>query len=166
MEPCPQLTRRLEDYLEAVLMLVTQRGAARVSDIAAATGVSKPSVTVSLRKLAGRGLVHYDPYQFVTLTPRGRSAARRIQGKHDALARFLTDVLCIDELTARDNACRMEHVVDDAVLERLARLAEFAAAGGGRWLTGFRRYCQAGAVKVPIADPASNWRGDQHVPQK
>ncbi len=142
-EPCGQLTRRLEDYLEAVLALVRQRGAARVSDIAAATGVSKPSVTASLRKLARRGLVHYDPYQFVTLTPRGKSAARRVQHKHDAIQGFLTEVLCIDEGIARDNACRMEHVMDDAVLSRLGLLARFTRQGRGQgdWVERFRRFC-------------------------
>lgn len=125
------LSRRLEDYLEAIGDLVAARGAARVRDIAARTGVSMSTVTAALKQLAKAGLVQYDPYELVRLTAEGEAQAGRIRGKHDVLAGFLTGVLGIDAEGADRTACRMEHVVDEHVLGRMELLAEFIAAGGG-----------------------------------
>ena len=70
-----RLTASLEDYLEAVLMLVRQKRVARVRDIAKRVGVGMPSVTTALKGLARRELVNHDPYEAVTLTDRGREVA-------------------------------------------------------------------------------------------
>ncbi len=140
-----KLTRRLEDYLEAVLVLVRRNGVARVSEIAAATNVSKSSVTAALKHLAGNGLVNHDPYQFVTLTPHGTELAQKVLDKHNLLMSFLTDVMNIDPTAAEENACRMEHVVDDIVLERMEMLATFiqeCPLGGKDWMEKFSNYCR------------------------
>jgi DtxR family Mn-dependent transcriptional regulator len=141
-----KLTRRLEDYLEAVWVLTQETGAARVRDIAARTDVTMPTVTSALRQLAQAGLVHYDPYQLVTLTDRGESAARRIRHKHEAITEFLVDVLDVSAETAAANACRMEHVVDDEVLTRLSLLAEFLCQHrprGADWQERFEAFRRA-----------------------
>ncbi|MCD4699323.1 MAG: metal-dependent transcriptional regulator [Phycisphaerae bacterium] len=140
-----KLTRRLEDYLESVLILVRRNGVARVSEIAAATNVNKSSVTAALKHLAEDGLVNHDPYQFVTLTPLGKSLAEKVLDKHKLLTVFLIDVLNIDATKAEENACRMEHVVDDVVLERISMLAEFiqdCPQGGSKWMKKFLAYCE------------------------
>jgi len=140
----PKLTRRLEDYLEAVLVLIRSSGVARVRDIAARTDVSMSSVTAALKQLAQIGLVHYDPYELVTLTARGEAAGEKIRRKHNTLADFLVNVLDVDTERAEANACRMEHVVDDQVLRRLRTLGEFLALRSGReedWLAEFAAYC-------------------------
>lgn len=139
------LTRRLEDYLEAVFDLVRRDGFARVRDIASRTHVSKSSVTAALRQLCLSGLVHHDPYEAVTLTARGEILAEQLRRKHNTLRGFLEQVLNIDGETADANACRMEHVVDDQVLRRLRMLAEFARdhpVDSGDWLAGFSAYCR------------------------
>ncbi len=139
------MTRRLEDYLEAVLVLVRQDGVARVRDIAAATNVSKSSVTTALKHLSDEGLINHDPYQYVTLTPHGQELAQKVLDKHELLTAFLTDVLNIDLTEAEENACRMEHVVDDIVLERMSMLAEFTRQcplGGKDWIGKFSAYCE------------------------
>jgi DtxR family Mn-dependent transcriptional regulator len=129
------LTAKLEDYLEAIVALVDAHGVARVRDIAAAVSVHKSTVTSALRTLARRGLIHYRPYQFVTLTSDGEAAGRRVASRHGAIRRFLTEVLDVDEAVASENACRMEHVIDPQVLDRLirfGRLAKASAAGRPR----------------------------------
>ncbi len=143
--PKERLTRRLEDYLEAVLLLTQQDGVARVRDIAAQTHVNKSTVTAALKHLAQAGLVNHDPYQLVTLTDRGKIVANEIRGRHDALVAFLTRVLDVAEDRANENACRMEHVVDDEVLDRLSLLAEFIRqrpADQGDWLEKFSAFCR------------------------
>ncbi len=140
-----RLTRRLEDYLEAVLVLVRRNGVARVRDIAARTGVSMSTVTAALKQLAKMDLVHYDPYEVVTLTARGKSAGKKILAKHDALVEFMVNVLDVERKRAEANACRMEHVVDDQVLRQFRLLGEFLASRDTprrRWLEDFSAYCR------------------------
>ncbi len=120
-----RLSSSLEDYLEAVLDLVTDQKVARVRDIARRLKVGMPSVTVALRALAARGLVNYDPYQFVTLTERGRRMGLAIGNRHRVLGEFFTDVLGLPADRAGANACRIEHAIDEDVLARLGELSDF-----------------------------------------
>lgn len=117
------VSAKLEDYLESILELGADKGAARVRDIAEQVGVHKSTVTAALKKLAGKELVVYRPYELVRLTARGREIASTVSERHGIIKRFLSDVLLIDEATAGENACRMEHVMDAAVLERLVLFA-------------------------------------------
>ncbi len=120
-----RLTPSQEDYLEAILALVGEGGVARVRDIAGRLGVGKSAVSGALKTLSKRKMVNYDPYEFITLTPRGEQMATKVRGRHEALRRFLTSVLGLDEQTAEANACRMEHSMEDVVLDRLNLLADF-----------------------------------------
>lgn len=134
------LSPALEDYLEAVLFAVRNNRVARVRDIATQLGVGSPAVTAALKALAKRGLVNYEAYQLITLTDAGREQAERISQRHHALRRFLTDVLGIDEARAEANACRLEHAMDDEVLERLERFHAFVrqcGRAGDDWIEGF-----------------------------
>lgn len=119
------LTERLEDYLGAVYSISQERSVARSKEIASRLGVHNSSVTNALQTLAERGLVNYAPYEFVTLTPAGEAAAKDVLRKHRVLSAFLTDVLRIDAEEAEINAHRMEHVVTDAVLDRLVAFVEY-----------------------------------------
>lgn len=119
------LSSTQEDYLEAILVLVQRGHVARVRDIAKALRVGMPSVSTAVKALARRGLVNYDPYQFITLTDRGRAAAEEVSGRHHVLRSFLADVLGLDETVAEANACRMEHAIDEQVLQRLRLFAAY-----------------------------------------
>ena len=114
-----KLTSSKEDYLEAIWALESEDGVARVRDIAARLDVGKSAVTAALKSLAKRDLVNYAPYEFITLTDRGRELAKEVDRRHQVLRRFLMEVLGLEAEVAEANACRMEHVVDNVVLERL-----------------------------------------------
>lgn len=132
-----------EDYLEAILRLVAEKGAARVRDIAAALSVHKSTVSATLKGLSEKGLVKYSPYEIATLTPQGQEIAQNVSGRHEVIRRFLTEVLAISNDAAETNACRMEHILDVEVLERLALLVDFAKEShgkGGPWVQAFQRY--------------------------
>lgn len=120
-----ELTERLEDYLEAIYSISQEKTVARSRDIAARLSVHNSSVTNALQTLSERGLINYAPYEFVTLTPMGEKAAKEVLHKHQILSSFLTDVLRIDPKEAEVNAHRMEHVVTDAVLDRLVAFVEY-----------------------------------------
>ena len=138
-----QLSASLEDYLETVWLLVRRHRVARVRDIAEHLKVGMPSVTAALKILAKRKLVKYDPYQVVTLTAAGRNVAEQISSRHRFLRQFLTGVLGLGADRAEANACRLEHVVDSVLLERLRSFVRFidrCPRTGKDWVAGFLKF--------------------------
>ena len=141
------LSPTLKDYLEAISRLTRGGGGARVRDIAAAVSVHKSTVTAALKSLAEKNLVNYAPYEVTTLTPQGRRQAGEVARRHEVIRSFLRDILQVGESAADSNACRMEHVVDKRVLDRLALFARFVKAcprAGAGWLEHFRYYFEHG----------------------
>lgn len=129
-----------EDYLEAILRC-DAHGGARVGALAQALGLHKSTVSATLKALAARGLVRHSPYGTVRLTPAGRLIARRVDSRHARLAGFFGDVLLLDDKAACADACRAEHVLSAAALERLTRLAELLCGNPARkraWRGRFR----------------------------
>lgn len=142
-----KLTASLEDYLEAVLFLCDVHRVARVRDIAEHLGVGMPSVTAALKTLARRKLVHHEPYQYITLTDAGHELAEQVGQRHHAIRRFLRDVLGLDPASADANACRMEHAIDQDVLDRLRAFGEFITAcprTTSGWIDCFTTSCGEG----------------------
>ena len=141
-----KLTSSKEDYLEAIWVLESEDGVARVRDIAARLDVGKSAVTAALKSLAERDLVNYDPYEFITLTDRGRELAKEVDRGHQVLRRFLMEVLGLAAEVAEANACRMEHVVDNVVLQRLTDFVEFierGSPGEQKRMKSFLKRCSA-----------------------
>jgi DtxR family Mn-dependent transcriptional regulator len=134
----------MEDYLEAIYHLEQERRIARVRDIANRLGVKMSSVSSALKILGSRGLIRYDPHQFITLTDRGITKAEEIVRKHEVLKRFLEGVLQIEPAVAEDNACRLEHHLDPEVMEKLVRFVEFmemCPVDQTRWLEKLAESC-------------------------
>jgi DtxR family Mn-dependent transcriptional regulator len=134
----------MEDYLEAIYHLEQERRIARVRDIANRLGVKMSSVSSALKILGSRGLIQYDPHQFITLTDRGIKKAEEIVRKHEVLKRFLAGVLQIDPEVAEDNACRIEHHLDPVVIEKLVSFVEFmemCPVDQTRWLEKLAESC-------------------------
>jgi DtxR family Mn-dependent transcriptional regulator len=132
-----------------VLILVRRGRVARVKDIAAHLGVGKSSVTGALKTLSKRGMVNYEPYQFITLTDHGLELAEEVAARHVLLREFLCNVLGLDEEVAEANACRMEHAVDGELLERLGKFSVFVRdcpRVGPNWVQEFVDRCGAGDV--------------------
>ena len=120
----PPLTDSLQDYLEAVYLLVHRHGMARMKEIASLVGVSRSSATGGVQALAERGLVNYDPYEYVTLSERGERAGRELVRRHRVLKAFLMKVLGVPEEEAERVGCKMEHAIKGDVLERFVRFLE------------------------------------------
>jgi len=144
------LSASLEDYLESVYLIAQECKVARANQISGRLGVNMSTVSWALKQLSGLGLINYAPYQVVTMTNKGRKRAEEIVRRHDVLKRFLTEVLSIKGPVAEVNACRMEHAVDRAVLDRLLQFIEFieeCPRGGLGWLKEFGAYCRRGLDK-------------------
>jgi len=142
------LSQSLEDYLEAIYMLAGDKNFTHANKISESLQVSKSSVSWALKQLSDKGLIHYTPYEAITLTETGKTAAAALAGRHLEIKNFLTKVLSIDGAAAEANACRMEHVLDKAVLERMKDFLSFlnhCPQAGEQWLTRFARFCQQGS---------------------
>ncbi len=138
----PPLSSALEDYLETILLLVRERGFARVRDIAKARNVKAGSVSPALRRLDEAGLVHYVQREYVSLTESGEEAARRVLARHDILTRFFTEVLRMAPEAAEREACAMEHSLSVEGMDGFARFFEFLTVcpeGQADWLHRFHQ---------------------------
>ncbi len=137
------LSESLEDYLETILELEKTSKVARVKDIADKMDVLQGSVTGALKTLAEKGLIDYQPYSFITLTRKGAAIAREITRKHAVIKEFLQNVLLMDSEKAEQNACRMEHAMDRAAIDRLVHFIEYihyCPRTGDDWINGFVSY--------------------------
>ena len=99
-----------ENYLETILILQKRSGQVRSIDIANELSFSKPSVSVAMKNLRLSGYVEIDADGFLTLTDSGRAIAERMYERHTLLTQWLTR-LGVDENTAAEDACRIEHVI-------------------------------------------------------
>jgi len=137
----------MEDYLEAIMMLRKDSSGVRVTEVSKALGVSKPSVTAALKKLSQDGLVRHERYGHAELTAEGRVMAEDVFRRHEVLRHFLADILNIDPNIAVEDACKMEHHLSPATLERLAKFVEFVISrpkGQPEWLRVFNYYFEHG----------------------
>ena len=107
-----------EDYLEMILMLSEKKGEVRSIDIAAGLGVSKPSVSVAMKQLRENGYILMDQSNLITLTEAGLAIARKVYNRHKTITRFLMQ-LGVDEATAKEDACKIEHAISDESLSAI-----------------------------------------------
>jgi len=139
-----KLSENLEDYLEVILELERTNKVARAKDIACKLGVQRGSVTGALKNLGEKGLIRYEPYSYITLTEKGLKIAEKIARHHGVLKDFLTNVLQVDEETADETACRMEHVINEDSINKLVNFINFISAcpkTGDRWIQSFVEQC-------------------------
>ena len=115
----------MEDYIETIFQLLKYEQVARVTDIAKRMQVTMSTVTSALRKLQSKKLINYSPYSTVSLTPNGKVVAEKIYRRHEVLSDFFQNVLALPPKKAVENACRIEHQIDDVLLERLLDFIEF-----------------------------------------
>ena len=109
-----------EDYLEMILMLREKKGYVRSVDISQALGVTKPSVSFAMKKLRENGYIQMEERNEITLTEKGMAIARRIYDRHKALTAFLIQ-LGVDEATAREDACKIEHDISEETYQAILR---------------------------------------------
>ncbi len=150
MAPNDKLTASQEDYLEAIYHISAKKMAARAKDIAQYLDVRASSVTGALRTLGKLELVNYAPYDLITLTEKGKVVAADVVLRHQALKRFLVDVLGVESKEADEAACQMEHTVPRAIVERLVKYSEYVTTcpkGGITWESGFGYYCKHGCTE-------------------
>lgn len=118
------LSSSLEDYLETIWLILQEKQAVRAKEIARRMDVSGPSVTGALHVLAQKGLIHYAPYDVITLTAEGERIAKDVLMRHETLRSFFVQALQVDPQQAETAACAMEHHLPRPILERLVAYLE------------------------------------------
>ncbi|HKM28670.1 MAG TPA: metal-dependent transcriptional regulator [Anaerovoracaceae bacterium] len=109
-----------EMYLETILILSKERDAVRAIDVGEHMGFSKPSVSRALGLLKSGGYVESDLNGYLSLTKSGLEVANKIYERHTLLTELLVN-LGVDETTAADDACKMEHVISDASFDAIKK---------------------------------------------
>src|SRR5207248_2067763 len=102
-------------YLEAIYYMWSEGEPLRSARLADWLGVSRPTVTIALRRMARDGLVKLTRTKDIELTPKGMAQAESIVRRHRIMERWLTDGLHLDWVVADEEAARLEHAVSDVV---------------------------------------------------
>lgn len=111
-------TESAEMYLEAILLLTQKQGAPRAIDVVHHTGYSKPSVSRAMGLLKKKEYISIDVNGYIMLTDPGKEVATKILERHRVLTDFLIQ-LGVDEATAAEDACRIEHIISDVSFGKL-----------------------------------------------
>ncbi len=107
-----------EMYIESIYVLSQSGDKVRSIDICKKLGYSKPSVSRAVGLLKQGGYILVDGDGFITLTSHGHEIAQKIYERHRVLTDFLVR-LGVDEKTASEDACKMEHVISDVTLNAI-----------------------------------------------
>ncbi len=122
--PVQPRSESTEDHLERIQELVSQKGYARVSDIASSLGLSRSAVSNMVRRLARRGYVNYERYRGLTLTPNGRAVATHIKVRHETLTDLL-HLLGLSRQTVEEEVEVIEHHLRPETLRIFSKLVSF-----------------------------------------
>ena len=116
-----------EMYLETIYVLSQKSDSVRGIDIADHLGYSKPSVSRAVGLLKDEGLVKKDEDGYFKLTEAGMIMAKRIYERHTVLTTLFIN-LGVDEKTASEDACRIEHYISDKTFDAIkAHMKEHGA---------------------------------------
>ena len=110
-------------YLEAIHILSQQAPYVRSIDVGEHLGYSKPSVSRAMSILKRDGYVHANEDGYLFLTDKGQQVAETMYKRHTVLTTFL-QALGVDEETAAEDACRIEHVISERSFDAIMRHME------------------------------------------
>ncbi len=120
-----ELTVSLQDYLEAIGVLLQTNRFARVKDIASKLNVKLASVSVALKQLRDKGFVDYTPYGSITLTRKGEEFAGYLISTHNLFEKLFTEVFCFEKEEANKISCVVEHYISKSSIEKIKKFIEF-----------------------------------------
>ena len=107
-----------DDYLEAILLTISQKGFCRSIDLANRLGYATSSVSIAVGRLEQAGLIRRGASSELLLTQEGRAIAESVYEKHRFFTAWLISI-GVSEKTAAEDACRLEHAISDASFRTL-----------------------------------------------
>lgn len=125
MKNSSDIGKSAEDYLESMIILKEKNGYVRSVDIAGFLGVTKPSVSVAMKRLREDGYIEMDKSGIITVTDKGMEIADKIYTRHKKLTDFFV-ALGVDPAVAEDDACKIEHDLSDETFDAIcSHIEEF-----------------------------------------
>ena len=115
-----QLKESGEMYLETIYVLSQRKGFVRSIDVGEEMGYSKPSVSRAVGILRDGGYITVAHDGGLHLTEAGLEVAQRTYERHTVLSEFFIK-LGIDEETATNDACKIEHVISSSTFAALKK---------------------------------------------
>ena len=116
-------SQTVENYLKTIYLAQTALGSSKdlvqMGQIAAALGVVPGTATTMVKTLAESGLVRYEPYVGVRLTPSGEKLASLVLRRHRLIELFLVKVLGMSWADVHDEAEQLEHAVSERLIDRI-----------------------------------------------
>ena len=107
-----------EMYLETIYLLLKERKDIHAIDVCEYLGYSKPSVSRAMGILKNGGYIVVDEDSHISLTDEGLKIAETMYERHTILTNLLTS-LGVDEITAAEDACKIEHVISETSFEAI-----------------------------------------------
>lgn len=107
-----------------VIYRLREDGAVRGAYIARELGVTKPTVSVSLKEMEEAGYLNILNNRTVELTEKGEEIAQRVVERNQLIYDLLTD-LGVSDTVAHNDACNIEHGISDETLQALIKLRSY-----------------------------------------
>lgn len=128
------ITHSVAHHLVAIADLLDEFGYARVSDVARVLGITRGSVSVTLKSLKQRGLVVEDEQRHLGLSDEGAEIAEAIRVRKRTMMRLFTDVFGVDAKQADIDACKIEHLISAETTDRVKGFLGFCESRDGEAL--------------------------------
>lgn len=118
------LTSGLEDYLEEIYIAHLNQIPLKGAQLARNLKISRASVSEALARLVSKDLIKYNSYETISLTNKGLIEAKKVYDKHRILKTFFEKVLEIEPQEASENACKIEHIISQNILDKMAQFTK------------------------------------------
>jgi len=119
-----ELTKSLEDYLEAAYIFELKNGFSRIKDISEFLNVSLPSVNKAMGELKKKSLITHEKYGYIKLTEKGKDYAKNVFKLHSNFLELLK-LFGIDEKKANRYACYIEHIIEKDDINIINDIVEY-----------------------------------------
>lgn len=125
MTTVKNISSGLEDYLEEIYIAQLNDTPLKGAELARKLSISRASVSEALSKLVSKELIKYNSYETISLTQKGVFEAKKVYEKHKILKEFFEKVLGIESGEADENACKIEHIVSQNLLDKMSNFTKF-----------------------------------------
>ncbi|MBE7561016.1 metal-dependent transcriptional regulator [bacterium] len=122
-----ELTHSSAHYLMAVMHVRKRQGYARATDVAEYLGVTRGAASKAMQLLKERGWIIEDVHRMLDLSEEGSRLARMVERNFLVIECFLEDILGVPSKAAREDACKMEHLLSPCTMRALLKLVQFLA---------------------------------------
>ncbi len=117
------INQKVEDYMKTIYRL-REEGVVRGAYIARKLGVTKPTVSVSLKEMEEAGYLKILSDRTVILTDKGEEIAKRVVERNQIIFDLLIN-LGVNREVAYNDTCNIEHGISDETLNALVKLRDY-----------------------------------------